>query len=238
MMQLDFKHHIVLTLSIFFLFLNCDTRFEGNTRIAVEGLVVDTAGNAIEGAEISVYATRSTGSFLAPGPSGSNQFLLGRNYSDANGNFAVVSLFDNGLDIVINAGDDYSRYVYANYGSDYIPPNNSFNLENVTLNNLAVVNYSITRTSGEGNSISFTLNYTDPDCSLVYIDGVLNEAESNCNSTNILTQTLNDNVSETNGSLSTIVGSTLEFVYSLNGAPEITETVSVDAANFQFNFTY
>ena len=238
MINLKIKCHLVLVLSLFLMVLNCDTRFTGNTRVAVEGVVIDTEGNAIEGAEISTYTSRTTGTFLALDPTGSNEFLLGRNYSNVNGNFSVVSLFDDGLDIEIIAGEDYSRYVYASYGGDFVPPNNIFYLEDVTLNKLALVNYNISRTSGEGNVISFTLNYRDPDCRLVYIDGVLNEEESNCNSTNFLTRTLNDNVSDIEGSLSTIVGSTLEFVYAVNGAPEITETFSVDDSNFQFNFTY
>ncbi|MUU79444.1 dioxygenase family protein [Winogradskyella endarachnes] len=219
---------------------SCDTSFESNTRLLVKGKVVDSDGNPVENAEISTYTYRGTGFFIYPAPTGSTEYLLGKNVSDANGDFSVISLYDNSSDfsIEIKANEDYSEYIYRTSTYDYTPDDYLINLQEVTLNNLAQATISISRTSGEGNTISYSLNYFYPTCIEVYDEGVLNSAETFCNYPSYINNTLDDNLPDTAHTLNVTQGSEISFTYSINNEPEITEILIVDVSNYQFNFNY
>ncbi|WP_430467247.1 hypothetical protein [Winogradskyella ouciana] len=216
--------------------LGCETRFEDNTRILVNGVIKDQSDLAVQDAQINVYTRRVT-SFLG----GESEFLLGSNFSDSNGEFSVVSLFDEDEDfsIEIDAGETYSKYVYRTNTVDFTPTDFTFNLETVTLQKLSKVNYSVTRTSGDGNSIQYTFRFINGFCSEVYEQGVLNPEESQCNTLQFLNGSLNDNNPDREGSFDAPIGTQVEFTYSINEAPETTEifTINDNSVN-EFTFTY
>ena len=230
----------LFVLSLMFVVTNCETSFTSNTRLLVEGTIKDSEGLPIENAEISTYTHRTTGLLFFPAPTGSDEYLLGRNYSDSNGKFSVVSLYDRNYDfsIEIKANENYSEYIYRTNTNDYTPDDLKFNLQNVTLNTLVDLNFAISRTSGEGNSITYTFNYSYPTCIEIYEAGVLDPNQSYCNYPSSLGQTLNDDNPNHDSSFSVALGSTVEFVYSINNDPEITETFIIDQPTYEFSFNY
>lgn len=237
-MKLNFIRSIFL--SMLLIITSCDTSFESNSRLLVKGKVIDSDGNPVENAEISTYTYRGTGFFIYPAPAGSTKYLLGTNLSDANGDFSVISLYDDSSDfsIEIKAEGNYSEYIYRTSTYDYTPDDFLLNLQEVTLNKLAEATISISRISGEGNSISYSLNYLYPTCIEVYEEGVLNSNETFCNYPSYISNVLDDNMSDRVHALNVTQGSEITFTYSINNEPEITEILTVNEANYQFNFNY
>ncbi|WP_411766316.1 hypothetical protein [Winogradskyella sp. A3E31] len=230
--------------SAFFIFLlilfNCEVRFEDDTRILIKGQTLDEQGSPIPDAEVSVFTRRRTGSFFVPGPQGTDEFLLGRNFSSNDGNFSVTSLFDKDDDfsIEIDAGDYYSKYVYRTTTVNYTPDDLIFDLDTVELIRLGQVNYSITRTSGDGNSIQFSFKFKDAICVEVYDAGELALNEGFCFEDRTETGSLNDNRPDVEQSFFAPLNSTIEFTYSINGEPEVTETFILTDSTYAFNFNY
>ncbi|WP_179375342.1 peptidase associated/transthyretin-like domain-containing protein [Winogradskyella wichelsiae] len=230
----------LVIICLLFSFYSCETKFEDDIRILVKGKVVDGFGVPIAGAEVGVYTQRGRGAFFAPGPSGSDQYNLGRNFSDSNGDFSVVSLFDNDADfsIEIDAGDSYSKYNYYTNIIDYVPSDLVFNLETIELKTIGIVNYNISRISGEGNTLSYSLKYENVYFEAYYEEGILVEGESYCYEDVFESWILNDINSDRESTLVTTVGSTIEFIYSINDQPEIIETFIINEPTYEFTFTY
>lgn len=235
-MKVNFLIILILLLSFF----SCTTRFENNTRILVKGRVIDDNGNPISNAQISVYTQRSNGVWSLPSPSGNDEYVLGRNYSDSNGDFSVTSLFDTDADfsIEINAGSDYARYGYYTSTTNYMPSDLVFDLENVELKRIGDFNYNISRISGEGNSINFTFRYENTYCNQFFLEEELIEEQSYCFENDFYSRTLNDNNPDIESSFYSTIGSTVEFVYSINDQPEIIETFIINEPTYEFTFTY
>lgn len=90
------KHYLYI---VILLLVSCGLpEFEKNTRILVKGSVVDENSNSIPNVEISVFTRRSLW-FIRRDDE--DAFLLGKNYSQQNGTFNVVSLFDRDDDFTI-----------------------------------------------------------------------------------------------------------------------------------------
>ena len=222
------------------MFLSCDVKFEPNVRVLATGLVIDELGEPISGAEISVYTRKSTGIFLAPAPSGTNEFLLGSNYSNENGEFNVVSLFDRDSDfsIVILKDNTYTSYEYATNTVSNVPDNLVFNLETITLKRIGALNYNISRVSGEGNSLQVSFKFTDTNCLEYYNENGLDTSQSYCFEEQILSRTLNDDNPNLDGSFKTPYGTEVEFTYAINEQETITEIVTINQDNYDFTFNY
>ncbi|RYH73381.1 hypothetical protein EVU94_09290 [Flavobacteriaceae bacterium 144Ye] len=221
---------------LFTLLIACETRFEDNTRILVKGSVKDQYDLAIQNAQINVYTSRVT-SFLG----GEQEFLLGSGFSDSNGEFSVVSLFDKDEDfsVEIDAGPNHSKYVYKTSTINYEPTNLTFDLGNRILLELTAVNYTIYRISEEGNNIQYSFRFTSEFCSEVYNEGVLNIEDSQCNTQQFLNGALNDSTPDIEGDFYAPTGTEVVFIYSVNEAPESTETFIVENnSNNEFVFSY
>jgi len=237
---MEIKLNQILVLGLLFLLLSCETRFETNTRVLVKGKVVDDFGQPISNAEISVYTQKGTGYILTPGPSGEDEYLLGRNICNADGTFSVTSIFDEDVDFFIEVVSDnnFSEYIYKTSTLFYTPENLVFDLQTVTLKELVNVNYNISRVSGEGNSISYTFTFIDDFCIEVFEEGELIENESYCFQDIELNGTLNDNLPNIERNFSSVLGSIVEFTYSINNQPEVSETFTIGQENYEFTFTY
>ncbi|WP_178986591.1 carboxypeptidase-like regulatory domain-containing protein [Winogradskyella helgolandensis] len=214
--------------------LSCEVQLDANTRILVEGIVKDQDNVPISEAKISVLTKRGNYS------SSENQYILGEGYSNADGHFSVISLYDGDEDfaIEIDGGDTYSTYVYKTNTLEYTPLDLTFNLETVNLKKTATFNYDIVRTSGTSNTLSYSFKYLDGFC-LEYYDGsTLNEYQSSCYQEHVLGQFLNDNNSDTEWSFSLPLGEVVTFTYSINDEPEQTEFITINQDNYDFTFNY
>lgn len=218
---------------------SCEIRLEDDTRILSKGVLVDEGGSPVIGAEVSVYTIWDS-PFYSESEIDDPRYLLGRNYSNADGSFNVTSLFDRDetFSIVIDPGDGHSKYVYRTSTATYTPENLTFNLGSLELKALGTVTFNATRTSGDGNTMTFNFNYVDDVCFEVYTDGTVNLDEGYCFENTNLNGSLNDNRPETERSFLTPIGSTVEFNYSINGEQQPQETFILNDTNFTINIEY
>ncbi|WP_131474392.1 hypothetical protein [Neotamlana nanhaiensis] len=221
------------------LLLGCQYRFLDDTRLLVKGDVENHEGNPIPDAEIKVYTQRGSGYFLYPAPS-YEKFCLGSDFSDTNGDFSVISLYDQDEDFAIEIykNDQYTSYYYTNNTEDYIPDDFTINLGTVTLHPKATFNFKIERTSGLGNELHYAFEYTSDYCLEVYDKAVLNNQQSQCYKNEIFSRVLNDDYPNESSGVNTLLGSSIVFIYSINGQPEEQQIIAVNSVNQEFNFTY
>lgn len=219
---------------------SCEVNFEQDSRIIVEGTVVNEVEEPVGGAQISVYTRRANGGFItAPGPSGSSDYLLGRNFSSENGTFQVVSLLDRDEDFsIIAARENYSTYEYARSTVDYLPEDLTFDLETIVLKEVGTINYNIQRDSGLDQSIAFSFVYIEPYCLAYYNEEGLVLESSYCFEERSFSRTLNNNLPNLEGNFKTPLGTIVEFTYTINDNEQITETFILDQENYEFTFSY
>ncbi|WP_055447131.1 hypothetical protein [Lacinutrix mariniflava] len=229
-----------LILLVIFLVFSCEVQFDRNVRIETIGKTVDENSLAIPNVFVGVYteAARFTGFY--PTLNGDRDYLLGSNHSDENGIFSVTSLFDSDQDffIFVDGGDLRTNYIYSSDTFDFEPQNFLFNLDEVHLKKKANINFNITRTSAPGTTLDFHISYQSPLCEEVFVNGVLDEALSNCNRMESIYRTLNDDEEQYMGTLNSFVTGTIQFSYSINGGAEIIENYVINQDNYDINFSY
>ncbi|MBL86433.1 MAG: hypothetical protein CMO82_07225 [Winogradskyella sp.] len=225
--------HFAIWLILIAVFSCEDTEIQNNIRVLVIGNVTDQNTQPIANASIRVYADADA--------FGADRVLLGEGVSDASGNFNVTSLFGpNELFLVdISFGDQFSTYRYQTNTEEFTPGDLTFNLETIELKAIANFNYNIIRESGEDNTLQYSFSYFDADCVEVYEDGVLNETQSNCNGMRFIGSTLNNlSPNVENRSFIVPLQSQVEFTYSLNEGDVISEIITINSAEYAFEFSY
>ena len=75
-------------------------------------------------------------------------------------------------------------------------------------------------------------------CNEVYMNEELIEEESFCFNTETFGGNLSNDNPTVDKNFSSIVGSDVVFTYSVNGAPQITQTLTIDQTDYEFNFRY
>lgn len=226
---------------LFSLFLQCEPRLENNLRIIVSGSVKDANANALEGVSVNIFTSVSSSSSLFfPSVSGTDNYSIGSGFTDADGNFSVISAFDrtSNFFITLEAQEGFSKYTYATSTLDYRPDDLLFDLQEIVLRPLAKFNFSINRTSTNSDIIQFSFEYNNPDCFQRFEEGVLVPEESLCNFPIFFNRLLNNSMPDINGSLDVELGTEVIFTYAVNGGIEVTENVIIDSADFNFNFSY
>ncbi|WP_299121731.1 hypothetical protein [uncultured Winogradskyella sp.] len=215
--------------------LTCEVRLENDTRIMVTGVVLDQNNSPIPEAKISIATKRGSGI-----GGGQSQYILGEGYSKSNGSFSVISFYDKDEDfaIEVDAGEIYSRYVYKNNTEDYTPVDLTFSLGEITLKKLANFNYNVIRTSGDGNTITFRIRYIDPVCLETYEGTILNELQTYCFQEEVINRSLGNNLPNLESNLRVLFGESIEFAYSINDEPEITQIITIDEENYDFSLNY
>lgn len=214
--------------------VSCEVHLEDDTRVLVEGTIIDQNNSPISNAKISVQTRRSSYS------EGENQYVLGEGYSNSDGAFSVISLYDGDEDfaIEIDGGDKYSTYVYKTNTINYTPTDLTFDLETVSLKKTATFNYNMVKTSGESNTLRYSFKYVEGFCLEYYEGTTLNEYQSLCYQERVIGQLLNDNNPDNEWSFRLPLGEVIEFTYSINDEPEITELITINQDSYDFTFTY
>ncbi|WP_147298925.1 carboxypeptidase-like regulatory domain-containing protein [Winogradskyella sediminis] len=214
--------------------LGCEVQLEDNTRILVEGTVEDQNNIPVPEAKVTVLTRR--GNFSG----GENSYVLGEGFSASDGSFSIISFFDKDEDFAIEVGldDAYTTYVYKTNTLNFTPLDLTFNLETVRLKKLANFNFNIIRTSGEFNTITYSINYVEGFCLEYYEGTTLNNYQSSCFEERSISQTLNDNNPDDQWQLQVPLGEVVAFTYTINEQPEITEYIIINDENYDFTFNY
>ncbi|WP_296322411.1 carboxypeptidase-like regulatory domain-containing protein [Winogradskyella sp.] len=215
------------------LLLSCDdTIIADNTRVIIQGRVVDQFGNPLSNALVEVKTTGS--SFAA------STFLIGDGLTDDNGEFNITSLFgyNESFEVTIQLDNSYSDYSYSTNTQTFIPQDFIFDLDTVTLIELSNFSYDLTRVSGDGNTIDFSFNYISSQCAEVFVDGVINENASQCYDMATSGSMLGDDNPDFSSSFSTQLGSEVEFRYTINNGVEMSQILNINNENYAFEFTY
>jgi hypothetical protein len=223
-----------LVLILIAILYSCSVRFESDERLLTKGKIIDSNSSPIVGAEISVYSRRPT-SLISE-----NEFLLGQNFSNTEGDFQVISLSDRSdeFSVEIENGNEFTRYLYLSNLEENPPQDLLINLETKTLKQIGRLNYNITRTSGSNSDLVFSFSYESTSCVEFYDETGLVADQSSCYEQLDFNSTLdNDNPDATN-SFFTTFDSLIEFRYSINGQPEESQTLIIDQLENEFNFSY
>ncbi|WP_055436133.1 hypothetical protein [Lacinutrix algicola] len=234
-----YKKTTLILLVIFFVF-SCEVQFDRNIRIETTGKTVDENSIAIPNLFVGVFTEAARFIGFYPTLNGDREYLLGSSNSDENGDFSVTSLFDSDQDffIFVDGGDSRTNYIYSSDTFDFEPQNFIFNLDEVSLKKKANINLNITRTSALGTALDFYISYQSPLCEEVFVNGVLDEALSNCNRVESVFRTLNDDSPNYEKTSNSFITGTIEFGYSINGGAETIETFIINQENYDINFSY
>lgn len=237
-MKIKFKPIIILAFLI--TLLNCESDplvLKKDTRVLVKGNIEDANGASISNAEILVYAKKGNG---YPTAIEEDKNMLGSGFSDAQGNFSVTSALaiDDEFTVEIKATDDYSLYVFQTDTEEYVPHSLIYSIPTVTLHQIATINYNITKTSIDDNSLQCWFRYVGNYCFEVYNSDGLDGNRSDCPSSKFLSRNLTVNNPDTDGNFTTQLGSIIEFTYSLNGEPNVSEFITINDLTHEFTFTY
>jgi len=228
------KHYLYI---VILLFVSCGPpEFEKNTRILVKGSVVDEISNPIPNVEISVYTRRPLWFIRRD----DDAFLLGKNFSQQNGTFNIVSLFDRDDDftIEIDGQNEFSNYVYSINTKDYLPQNLVFDLQTISLKTLSDFKYKISRESPQGTQLRFSFKHKSESCFEFFDEGVLDPIKTNCFTETSTGRFLNDDNPDITNNFLTLLNSEIEFRYTINDDPEVIETFIIDEENYEFEFSY
>ncbi|WP_138434378.1 carboxypeptidase-like regulatory domain-containing protein [Winogradskyella algicola] len=227
------KLHLAIWLILIAVFSCEDTEIQNNIRVLVTGNVIDQNAQPIANANVKVYADADA--------FGADRVLLGEGVSNASGSFNITSLFGpNQLFLVdISSGAQYSTYRYQTNTEEFTPGDLTFNLQTVALNAMTNFTYNIIRESGESNTLYYRFTYFDANCTEVYEEGILNESLSNCDNTRVIGSTLDDaSPNAENISFVVPLQSQVEFSYRFNEDDEISEFITVNSADYAFQFSY
>lgn len=223
-----------------FLLLNCEVKFDRNVRVETAGKVIDENSEPMPNVFVGVYTEAGRSSGFYPYPSERREYLLGSSKSDENGNFSVTSLFDSDRDffIFVDGEASHTSYIYSANTYAFEPANYVFNLEEVQLKMKSIVNVIITRSSPSGTTLELVINYENPFCEEVFVDGVLDEDSSNCFRTESIFRTLDNDNPDLTWSFGSFVTGTIQFIYTINGGSQTTETFFINQENYDINFSY
>ena len=222
-----FKIRFYFSVFLLFLLFGCEVQFEKNTRILVTGKTVDENNLPVEDVSVKVFTRDS-------------QYLMGSGLSSANGNFEVISFYDQDDDFIIEIEFDntFSTYSYRMNTEGFTPENFTIDLGQVPINRLANFNLNITRVSPPDTELQFSLLYIAPECNFLAVDGSIDLGQSQCFESFSLSRLLNNNNPDISRNINTLLGSEVVFTYSANGNPSISETFIINQTDYEFNFSY
>src|SRR5690606_16109299 len=141
------------------------------------------------------------------------------------------------LDIFINANEFYNPAINTDYGSkSYLSPQHTdrvlYELGTIVLGKKATLNFNINNIPGD-KTLNFELKFTPSDCRLP-----LNifDPPTDCNLSENISGNLASNSENETFTLSSNLGSTALFEYSLNG--NATQSIEIPLTNLETNYVF
>ena len=225
--------NIQITILLFFCLGCTETDIENDLRIFVRGKVLNE-NIPLQNATIEV-STEAAGS-------GAGTIILGNGTTNTNGDFEFVSLYGQNdffeIEIKRENEFEYTSYTYRTNTLDYYPEDLTIDLGTIELKQISDFNYNINRNSPQGTTLEYTFTYTIPSCEEYFEAGILDPNQSFCLEPFTFSRTLDDNNSSVSNDFLVPLGSIVEFSYSINGGTLITELITVDQINFDYDFSY
>lgn len=223
------------------LLIGCQPKeFEKNTRILTSGKVVDQNNAAITNASIQIFTDDEVGSIfnIFPFVPTANQiFNLASTRTNELGEFSAVSLLNtsNNFIVSVEKNENYASYLFKTSLLDYTPDDLTLNLNSITLKEksnfeLIVINQN------QASNITLTFSYEIPFCAEVYEEGILQEDVSYCYPLETFAVNLQDE--DFSGNFISTAGSSIQINYSVNGQPEIIDTIILNQSENVVTITY
>ena len=106
------------------------------------------------------------------------------------------------------------------------------------INRIAQFNFNIIKTSALDAQFQYTLEYKTTLCQEIYDAEQINEEESSCYESDSFGRTLTIDNSNEIGNFSTLLDSEVLFTFSINGQPEVSQTIIIDQIDYEFIFNY
>ena len=82
------------------------------------------------------------------------------------------------------------------------------------------------------------MHYTNTQCNQFFVEGQIQEDESDCYSQTSVFRTLNENTPNFSRSYSVVLNTEAQFTYSVNGSDPITELIQINNPNTVYNVEY
>jgi hypothetical protein len=220
---------------LFLLFQSCifadDLNVEDNSRLQFVGRVMSDANNPVVGVSVIAKA---------------DLYVVGSTTTDANGFFDLISLdatgrtFNNtyGLEVVVNEFS-LDNESLTEHTSVFIDSRDRFyDFETIELKTSAQLELNIQNTENTSDTFSWSLHYTNTQCNQVFVEGQMQEDESDCYSQTSVFRTLNENTPNFSRSYSVVLNTEAQFTYSVNGSDPITELIQINNPNTVYNVEY
>lgn len=229
------RSQVILILAFLVLFFSCEVPFDDNARLRIKGQIFDQNNEPLSGADILVSARESEG-FLF----GTVSEVLGESESISDGTFEIITLLgrDRMFIVEVFVDNNHSSYQYITDTEVFTPTNYTIDLGTVPINRIAQFNFNIIKTSVLDAQFQYTLEYKTTPCQEIYDAEQINEEESFCYEPDSFGRTLSvDNPNEI-GNFITLLDSEVLFTFSINGQPEVSQTIIIDQIDYEFIFNY
>ena len=113
-----------------------------------------------------------------------------------------------------------------------------YDFETIELKTSAQLALNIQNTENTSDTFSWSLHYTNTQCNQVFVEGQMQEDESDCYSQTSVFRTLNENTPNFSRSYSVVLNTEAQFTYSVNGSDPITELIQINNPNTVYNVEY
>ena len=220
-----FKILLLITLVFFTGCLGDDVDIENNRRILVTGKVMDSLGIPLPNISIVTSA---------------NNDALGQTYSDAAGNFSLISLdeqFDP-LDIFINVDNFYNTTITNDFTNrSYLSGEHTnrllYDLGTIILGKRAILNLSFNNIPGDENTLIYEIKFTPANCELPL--NTLNPPQ-NCDLVASIEGDFNSISENRTIYVESVLGTHVILEYSLNFEP--IQTIEIPLTNPESNYVF
>ncbi|WP_271424825.1 carboxypeptidase-like regulatory domain-containing protein [Aequorivita sinensis] len=225
-----------LFLGIAFVLQSCEVDIMNDKRVLVTGTIVDSNNNPIS--NISVRSETS------------REALLGETISNENGQFEFTSLMSKppyNFYIAVNS-KPFSEIWHYHYDTElienidysakafYDESNNrnasTYHLGVIQLNKYAKLNLHINNIPGVTNTLEYKLNYDSAICRVNLNGNDLNRCEDDESEFRFL----DSEYSDIHINVESQLGTTVAFIYKLNGEPE--QTISIPLTNPENTYVF
>ncbi|MCG2431318.1 carboxypeptidase-like regulatory domain-containing protein [Aequorivita xiaoshiensis] len=223
-------------LGMVLLFQSCEVDIMNDKRVLVTGTIVNSDNNPIPNISVRSQTTRNA--------------ILGEAISDENGQFEFTSLMSKppyNFYIAVNS-KPFGEIWYYHYDTElienidysakafYDETSNrnatTYNLGVIQLNKYAKLNLHINNIPGDTNTLEFKLDYDSAICRVDLNGNDFNQ----CEDEDFEFRFLDSEYSDIYMNVESQLGSTVDFIYKLNGEPE--QSISIPLTNPENTYVF
>ncbi|SDB47922.1 hypothetical protein SAMN03097699_1599 [Flavobacteriaceae bacterium MAR_2010_188] len=215
---------LILLLSMALIRCQCEPDIKDNERSLLDGIITDTNDNPLGDVTVSLKV---------------HDLNLGKGLTDQNGFFQFISLVSsrNDYSLILKPLDPQSEY--SDYKIDFLNRlfNGSNNLGTIPLSKKALLKLQIRNTSNNSASISYSITYRIPECTVSGDDSVSVDYY-NCFDTNFYSDRITPAESNLDIEFISILGSTAVLTYTLENAETQLENILLNQSQTNYILEY